>query len=146
MLHIYNFEVLVGKFYHEHANQNFLKYFKYKGETVLEKQYRHITKEKVVCINLLYLYFIYIYILKLDWWFYEMLEYDIYLLEKYSKTMGFSVHGFNFVFSVDEVLKKTIMPSPESIDSTGGFEEVSIILEEIFKVPQEKLVKTAIDS
>ena len=38
MPHIYNFEVLVGKFYQEHASQNFLKYFKYKGETVLEKK------------------------------------------------------------------------------------------------------------
>ena len=36
--HIYNFEVLVGKFYHERANENFLKHFKYKGETVLEKR------------------------------------------------------------------------------------------------------------
>ena len=35
-----------------------------------------------------------------------MPEYDIYLPEKYSKTMGFRVHGFNFVFSVDELKKK----------------------------------------
>ena len=50
--HIYNFEVLVGKFYHEHANQNFLKYFKYKGETVFEKKKKpqHITKEKFIFI------------------------------------------------------------------------------------------------
>ena len=33
--HIYNFE---GKLYHEPANQFFLKYFKYKGETALEKK------------------------------------------------------------------------------------------------------------
>ena len=75
-----------------------------------------------------------------------MPEYDVDLLEKYSKTMGFSVHGFNFVFSVDELLQKTITPSPELINSMGGFEEMSIISKEIFKVPQEKLVKTAIDS
>ena len=42
--------------------------------------------------------------------------------------------------------KKAITPSPELINSTGGFEEISIISKEIFKVPQEKLVKTAIDS
>ena len=81
---------------------------------------------------------------KQDRWFYEMPEYDIYLLEKYSKTMGFSVHGFNFVFSVDEFLRKT-MPSPELINSMGGFEEISIISKKIFKLPQEKLVKRAID-
>ena len=75
-----------------------------------------------------------------------MPEYNIYLLEKYSKTMGFRVHGFNFVFSVDELKKKTITPSPELINSTGVFEEISIISKEIFKVPQEKLVKTAIAS
>ena len=51
MPHIYNFEVLVNKFYHEHANQNFGKYFKYKGENVLEKKYQHITKEKFVIIQ-----------------------------------------------------------------------------------------------
>ena len=88
---------------------------------------------------------VYIYT-KQDRWLYEMPEYDIYLPEKYSKTMGFSVHGFNFVFSVDEFLTKTITPSPELINSTGGFEEISIISKEIFKIPQEKLVKTAIDS
>ena len=60
--------------------------------------------------------------------------------------MGFSVHGFNFVFPAAEFLKKTIMPSPELINSRGGSEEISIISKEIFKVPQEKLVKTAIDS
>ena len=44
-------------------------------------------------------------------------------------------------------LKKTVTPSPELINSTGGFEEISIISKENFKVPQEKLVKkTAIDS
>ena len=51
MQHIYNFEVLVGKFYHEHANQNFLKYFKYKGETVFETPLQHITKEKFIFIQ-----------------------------------------------------------------------------------------------
>ena len=71
---------------------------------------------------------------------------DIYLPEKYSKTISFSVHGFNFVFSVDEFLKKIITPSPELINSTGGLEDISIISKEIFKVPQEKLVKTAIDN
>ena len=35
-----------------------------------------------------------------------MPEYDIYLPEKYSKAMDFSVHGFKFVFSVDEFFKK----------------------------------------
>ena len=71
--HIYNFEVLVGKFYHEHANQNFLKYFKYKGETVFEKKKQTPTyyKRKV-----------YIYT-KQDRWFYEMPYYDIYLQERY---------------------------------------------------------------
>ena len=71
--HIYNFEVLVGKFYHEHANQNFLKYFKYKGETVFEKNKKTPTyyKRKV-----------YIYT-KQDRWFYEMPYYDIYLQERY---------------------------------------------------------------
>ena len=44
--HIYNFEVLVGKFYHECANQNFQKYFKYKGETVLEKKNNNILHKK----------------------------------------------------------------------------------------------------
>ena len=62
------------------------------------------------------------------------------------KQWVFSVHGFNFVFSVDKLLQKTITPSPELINSIGGFEEISIISKEIFKVPQEKLVKTAIDS
>ena len=78
--HIHNFEVLGGKFYHECPNQNFLKYFKYKGETVLEKKFQKIPtyyKRKV-----------YIYT-KQDRWFYEMPEYDIDLLDKYSKTMGF---------------------------------------------------------
>ena len=32
--------------------------------------------------------------------------YDNYLVEKYSKTMGFSVHGFNFVFPAAEFKKK----------------------------------------
>ena len=36
--HIYDFEILVGKLYHERANQKIFKYFKYKGETVLEKK------------------------------------------------------------------------------------------------------------
>ena len=58
--------------------------------------------------------------------------------------MCFSVHGFNFVFSVDEFLRKTT-PSPELINSMGGFKEISIISKKIFKVPQEKLVKRAID-
>ena len=56
------------------------------------------------------------------------------------------VNGFNFVFSVDELFKKTITPSPELINSAGGFEEISVISKEIFKIPPEKLVKTAIDS
>ena len=50
-----------------------------------------------------------------------MPEYGIYLPEQYSKTMG-----FNFVFSVNKLTKKkqkTITPSPELINSTGGFEE-----------------------
>ena len=54
MPHIYNFEDLVDKFYHERANQNFLKQFKYKGETVLEKKQqktRHITTEKFIFIQ-----------------------------------------------------------------------------------------------
>ena len=72
--------------------------------------------------------------------------YDNYLVEKYSKTMGFSIHGLNFVFPAAEFKKKTIMQSPELINSRGGSEETSIISKEIFKVPQEKLVKTAIDS
>ena len=38
------------------------------------------------------------------------------------------------------------MQSPELINSSGGSEETSIISKEIFKVPQEKLVKTAINS
>ena len=59
--------------------------------------------------------------------------------------MGFSVHGFNFVFFVVE-LKNTITPSPGQINSTGGFEEIFIISKDILKVPQENLVKTAIDS
>ena len=52
-LHIYNFEVLVGKFYHERTNQNFLKDFKYKEETVLEKKkrYQHIVKEGFIFIQ-----------------------------------------------------------------------------------------------
>ena len=37
--------------------------------------------------------------------------------------------------------KKTVTPSPELVNSTGGFEEISIISKENFKVPQEKLVK-----
>ena len=52
-----------------------------------------------------------------------MPEYAIYLPEKYSKTMSFSVIGFNFVFSLDEFKKKTIMPSPELINSMVGFEK-----------------------
>ena len=56
-----------------------------------------------------------------------MPEYDIYLPEKYSKTMGFSVIGF-------KINNNAI---PELINSTGGFEEISVISEEIFKVPQE---------
>ena len=59
--------------------------------------------------------------------------------------MGFSIHGFNFVFSVDEFFKNTT-PSHQLINSTRDFEEISIISNEIFKVPQEKLVKTAIDN
>ena len=70
-LHIYNFEVLVGKFYHDHANQNFLKHFKCKGETVLGKKIPTYYKRKV-----------YIYA-KQDRWFYEITEYDTYLPEKY---------------------------------------------------------------
>ena len=70
--HIYNFEVLVGKFYHEHANQNFLKYFKYKGETVFEKKKNPTYYKRKV----------YIYT-KQDRWFYEMPDYDIYLQERY---------------------------------------------------------------
>ena len=60
--------------------------------------------------------------------------------------MGFSVHGFNFVFSVDDFFKKTTTPSSELINSRRSFEEISTISKEIFKLPQEKLVKTAIDS
>ena len=44
--HIYNFEVLVGKFYHECAIQKYLKYFEYKGETVLEKNNTNILQKK----------------------------------------------------------------------------------------------------
>ena len=44
--HIHNFEVLVCKFYHQCANQNFLKCFKYKGETVLEKKNTDILQNK----------------------------------------------------------------------------------------------------
>ena len=44
--HIYNFEVLVGKIYHECANQKYLKYFEYKGETVLEKKNNNILQKK----------------------------------------------------------------------------------------------------
>ena len=62
---------------------------------------------------------VYIYT-KQDRWLYEIPEY-IYLLEKYLKTMGFSIHGFNFVFSVNEFLKKAIMPSSELIKEHGMF-------------------------
>ena len=84
--HIHNFEVLVCKFYHQCANQNFFKYFKYKGGTMLEKKIPTYYKTKVYICT------------KQDWWLSEMPEYDIYLPEKYSKTMGFSVMDLTLYF------------------------------------------------
>ena len=54
--------------------------------------------------------------------------------------------GLTLCFLWTNLKKKTITPSPELINSTGGLEEISILLKEIFKVPQEKLVKKATDS
>ena len=133
-LHIYNFEVLVGKYYHSVQTKIFKNVLNKKEELCLKKKYRHITKEKFIfiqnkiggCMKCQSMIFTYRKNIKKQW--------------------VFSVHGFNFVFSVGEFLTKTITPSLELINGTGGFEEISKILKEIFKILQEKLVKTAIDS
>ena len=69
----------------------------------------------------------------------------IFFPKTYSRTMGFSINGFNFVFSGDEFLKKTITPPPDLINNSGGTEEeIFAASKEIFKLPQEKLVETAL--
>ena len=75
-----------------------------------------------------------------------MPEYDIYLPENIQKQCVLAFMDLTLYFLWMNFLNKIITPSPELINSTGGFEEISIISKEIFKVPQEKLVKTAIGS
>ena len=59
--------------------------------------------------------------------------------------MGFSINGFNFVFSGDEFLKKLITLPLGLIDKLGGTEkEIFAVPKEIFKLPREKSVKTAL--
>ena len=88
---------------------------------------------------------VYIYT-KQDRWFYEMPEYDIYLPENIQKQCVLAFMDLTLYFLWMNFSNKIITLSPELINSTEGFEEISIISKEIFKVPQEKLVKTAIDS
>ena len=75
-----------------------------------------------------------------------MPEYDIYLPENIQKQCVLAFMDLTLYFLWMNFSNKIITPSPELINSTEGFEEISIISKEIFKVPQEKLVKTAIDS
>ena len=59
--------------------------------------------------------------------------------------MGFSINGFKFVFSGDQFLKKLITLPLGLIVKLGGTEkELFAVPKEIFKLPQEKSVKTAL--
>ena len=87
-----NGQVLVIKFYHERANQNFLKCFTYKGDFEIKSNGVYYQRK------------VYIY-KKNDLQSYTMPEFDIFP-KTYSRTMGFSINGFNFAFSGDEFLKK----------------------------------------
>ena len=73
-----------------------------------------------------------------------MPEFDIFF-QKHSRTIGFSINGFKFVFSGDEFLKKLITLPPDLINKPRGTdEEMFAAPKEIFKLPQEKLVETAL--
>ena len=59
--------------------------------------------------------------------------------------MGFSINGFKFVFSGDQFLKKLITLPLGLIVKLGGTEkELFAVPKEIFKLPREKSVKTAL--
>ena len=74
-----------------------------------------------------------------------MPEFDIFSPKTYSRKMGFSSNGFKFVFSGDEFLKKLITLPPDLINKPRGTdEEMFAAPKEIFKLPQEKLVETAL--
>ena len=68
-----------------------------------------------------------------------------FFFQKHSRTIGFSINGFKFVFSGDEFLKKLITLPPDLINKPRGTdEEMFAAPKEIFKLSQEKLVETAL--
>ena len=69
----------------------------------------------------------------------------LFFPKTYSRTMGFSINGFKFVFSGDQFLKKLITLPLGLIVKLGGTEkELFAVPKEIFKLPREKSVKTAL--
>ena len=59
-----------------------------------------------------------------------MPEFDIFF-QKHSRTIGFSINGFKFVFSGDEFLKKLITPPLDLINKPEVTEE------QIFAAPKD---------
>ena len=71
---------------------------------------------------------------------------DLFVPKKLSYDLGFSVDGFKFTFLKSQGgLQELLIPSSELINKTEA-ETKRFASKDIFKLPQEMLVKTAIDN
>ena len=72
-----------------------------------------------------------------------MPEFDSFFPKTYWRTMGLSINGFNFFRGW--IPKKLITSPHDLINKAGGTdEEIFVAPKEIFRLPQQKLVETAL--
>ena len=127
--------IIVSKCHHQLADKNFLKYFNFK-QTIL-------VVEGTYCKKIGYVY------RKKDSSDTPkalVKKEDLFVPKKLSYDLGFSVDGFKFTFLKSQGgLQELLIPSSELINKTEA-ETKGFASKDIFKLPQEMLVKTAIDN
>ena len=123
--------IIISKYYHQLADKNFLRYFNFK-QTILVAEGAHYKKIG------------YVYRKKDTSHTPKALvkREDLFVPNIFSYDLGFD--GFQFMFPrIQKGLQE--LSSSELVNKTEA-ETKSIVSKDIFKLPQETLVKTAIDN
>ena len=124
--------LFLSKFYHDEASTNFLKHLIYLGEVKPENsknelQYPNIGRKYSFK--------------KTDFSLHKFQSTDIdcLFLDKYFKSMGLTVSGFQFL--LPNLLKRFFLPSANLINTESGTEEITVPTQHSFYPEQEAIEK-----
>ena len=127
--------LFLSKFYHDEASTNFLKHLIYLGEVKPENsknelQYPNIGRKYSFK--------------KTDFSLHKFQSTDIdcLFLDKYFKSMGLTVSGFQFLLpNLSNLLKRFFLPSANLINTESGTEEITVPTQHSFYPEQEAIEK-----